>query len=352
MAYTHPNLTTPKPPSPSRPTSTRRVAILGFDAVLMMDIAGPAQVFGCANTILSYPAYSLSVVTRDGADPVTDTGLTIGTSDSFATMRASKSDWDDIVVPGGPGVDAILYDAHLQSFIRNMAHRANRVLSICSGSLLTAAAGLLDGRSATSHWERSAQAQNLFPQVHWHMDRIYTSDGKFHCSAGVTAGIDLTLAMLEADHGRKLALDVAREMVVFLHRHGGQSQYSHPLKAQSASNQKLGGLYAKIEAEPARNWTVSAMAHSVGTTERTLHRAFVRDTRKSPSQFVQDRRLGIARSYLEHSAMPIKDVARQAGFGDSQSMRRCFQNLLGITPTDYQRRFGVDPQGRESPGSE
>lgn len=227
-------------------------------------------------------------------------------------------------------------------FIMRAALVADRTLSVCSGSVL-AAAGVLDGKRATSHWERSDLVSHRFPQVNWQLDHIFTQDGKFHCSAGVTAGVDLALSILEHDHGRQLALDVAREMVVFIRRNGGQSQFSRPLQAQSTANQRLSELYSRIEANPAGDWTVQNMADVMGTTERTLHRDFVRDLKISPSRFVEQRRVGIARTYLEQSTKTLKEIAALSGFSTEQKMRRSFQKLLGVLPSEYTQNFGCNP---------
>ena len=324
-----------------RTKACRRVLILGFPNVLMMDIAGPAQVFGSANTLLGQCAYQIDLVTATGSDAVTDTGLPIGAKFSFENAPQA----DDFILPGGPGVNQLLYDTTTLAFIQRMAKTADRVISICSGSLLAAAAGVLDGKHATSHWERSEEVFQRFPGVNWQLDKIFTCDGRFYCSAGVTAGIDLALSILESDHGRRMALAVAREMVVFMQRHGGQSQFSRPLQAQSTSHQRLSDLYSRIEADPAANWTVQMMANLVGTTERTLHRDFRRDMNMSPSQYVENRRIGIARTYLERSPDSLKKIARLSGYVSEQNMRRSFQKLLGILPSDYRQRFGnVDPE--------
>ncbi len=222
---------------------------------------------------------------------------------SFETFEGA----DDFIVPGGPGVDHRLADRAIRDFLIRIEPAIERFVSICSGSLLTAAAGLLSGRRATTHWERAALAYQRFPDVPWDLDKIFTQDGKFHCSAGVTTGIDLALSLVEADHGRQAALSVAREMVVFMQRHGGQAQYSEPLKPQASSSKRLSALYSAIEADPTATWTVRKMAQMAGTTERTLHREFLAELQQSPSHFIEGRRLAIARDYLERSRKSIKE---------------------------------------------
>lgn len=309
---------------------------MGFDDVLLMDIAGPAQVFGSANKVLGQAAYAIATVTKEGCDAVTDTGLALRSDLSFVALPQT----DTFIVPGGPGVDLLLDDAELQAFLRRAARRSLRFVSVCSGSLLTAAAGLLDQKKATTHWERRGLAQERFPDVAWHLDEIFTQDGRFYCSAGVTTGIDLALSLVEADHGRQAALAVAREMVVFMQRQGGQSQYSAPLKAQTTSPKRLSALFAQIEADPAAPWRVTDMARTAGTTERTLHRDFLKAFGQSPSQFVEERRLALARQYLERSSKPMKQIATLSGFVTEQKMRRSFVKVLGILPTEYRQRFG------------
>jgi len=322
---------------PQNQTDRRRhVLILGFDDVLLMDVVGPAQVFGSSNKILGWDAYRIATATEDGRDFVTDTGLSMRADTSFAGVAGAS----DVIVPGGPGIDRRLDDLGLQRFLTRIQPETDRLISICSGSLLTASAGLLDGRKATTHWERTDLAFRKFPRVDWHLDEIFTQDGKFHCSAGVTTGIDLALALVESDHGRRAALGVAREMVVFMQRQGGQSQYSAPLRAQSTTSKRLNDLYSRIEANPAAPWSVRKMAEIAGTTERTLHRDFKREFSQNPSRFVEERRLAIARRYLENSRKPIKEIAFLSGFVTEQRMRRSFLKLLGTLPTAYRARFG------------
>ncbi|WP_198645422.1 helix-turn-helix domain-containing protein [Thalassobius sp. I31.1] len=312
------------------------VLVLGFDGVLLLDVAGPAQVFASTNKVLGWKAYDVIIATEDGGDIATDTGLTLRSDTSFATVVGP----DVFVVPGGPGVDHRLDDPSLQGFLTGIEPHVERFVSICSGSLLTASAGLLDGRKATTHWERTGLAHEQFSAVDWHLDEIFTRDGKFHCSAGVTTGIDLALSLVEADHGRRVALGVAREMVVFMQRQGGQSQYSAPLKAQATSSKRLSDLYNRIEQDPTAPWSVQRMAKIAGTTERTLHRDFTHEFSQTPSRFIEERRLSIARIYLEGSRKPIKEIASLSGFVTEQKMRRSFVKLLGILPTDYRDRFG------------
>lgn len=312
------------------------VLVVGFDDVLLMDVAGPTQVFASTNKVLGWSAYQVSIASENGGDVVTDTGLILRVDAKFATVDHA----DILLVPGGPGVARQIDNAVLRRTLVRVETRVDRFVSICSGSLITAAAGLLDGRKATTHWERTKIAHQQFPQVEWHLDEIFTRDGKFHCSAGVTTGIDLALSLVEADHGRHVALGVAREMVVFMQRQGGQSQYSQPLKAQATLSKRLGNLYNMIEQDPTAQWSVSSMAAIAGVTERTLHRDFTSELAQTPLRFVEERRLGVARTYLERSGKSVKEIASLSGFVTEQKMRRCFVKRLGILPTEYRDRFG------------
>lgn len=319
------------------PTKRRQsVLVVGFDDVLLMDVAGPAQVFASTNKVLGWCAYHVSIASEDGSDVMTDTGLTLRADAQFATVAHV----DILVVPGGPGVDRQIDNPLLRQVLVRMEKRVDRHVSICSGSLITAAAGLLDGRKATTHWERTSIAHERFPEVEWRLDEIFTQDGKFHCSAGVTTGIDLALSLVEVDHGRHVALRVAREMVVFIQRLGGQSQYSEPLKAQATLSKRLGNLYRLIEQDPTAQWSVSRMADIAGVTERTLHRDFTNELAQTPLRFVEERRLAVARTYFERSGKSVKEIASLSGFSTEQKMRRCFLKLLGILPTEYRDRFG------------
>jgi len=315
----------------------RSVRILGFQGVLLLDVAGPAQAFASTNKVLGWKAYDIAIATKDGAHVISDTGISLCADVSLDALVGA----DIFVVPGGPGVDQLLDDGALQGFFTALEPDVGRFVSICSGSLLTASAGLLDGRKATTHWERTDLAHKRFADVDWHLDEIFTDDGKFHCSAGVTTGIDLALSLVQADHGRRIALAVAREMVVFMQRQGGQSQYSVPLKAQATSSKRLSDLYTLIEQDPTAPWGVQQMAKIASTTERTLHRDFMREFGQSPSHFVEERRLSVARVYLEEGRKSIKEVASLSGFVTEQKMRRSFVRRLGILPTEYRDRFGA-----------
>jgi len=196
-------------------------------------------------------------------------------------------------------------------------------------------------RTPTCHWVRSPTLADQFPKVRWQPDAIYTIDGAFCCSAGVTAGIDLTLALVERDHGSALALSIAREMVVYLRRSGGQMQYSRPLAAQHAAGSRIAALCAAITDDPSLDWTVQSMAEFAHMTERTLHRHFLRDLKQSPSGFVMSLRLDMARAYLDRGAGSLAMVALSVGLKNEQTLRRAFAQHIGITPAAYRGHFSA-----------
>ena len=312
------------------------ITVVAITDTLLMDIAGPCQVFSSANQILKTPHYKTYVTTQEGKPVTTDTGIEISAHFSFDEMPPAG----DIIIPGGPSIDANLENQHLLAYLREATKSQRRIISICSGSMLLAAAGLLDGKQATCHWTRTPMLFDKFPKVRWRPDEIFTKDGNTYCSAGVTAGVDLSLSLLEEDHGRNLALDVARELVVFMRRSGGQNQYSKPLKAQAALSSKIRELCIAITENPIGNWQLCDMEAFANMTERTLHRHFIKEFNKSPSRFVEEMRLDLARTFLDHGAQNLEEVAQQSGFKNEQTLRRAFSKYLNITPVDYRHRFG------------
>lgn len=313
------------------------VTLLLFPGAALLDIAGPLQAFKAANDAVGQPYYALSSVSRDGGPVETDTGARLMADAAFDAVP----DRGDLLVPGGPGVDPASADSGLIARIQQSYPRHGRLVGVCSGALLLAEAGLLDGRAATSHWSRERQLRTTYPQVHWQLDDIFVASGDIHTSAGVTAGIDLSLALIEADLGPQTALAVARELVVYLRRSGGQSQYSRPLQAQTKASPRLASLCSAIAEHPERDWRVTDMSEAAGMTERSLHRHFVRAFGASPARFVESIRLAAACGALQQNRAPLGRVAETAGFRDVQSLRRAFVKQFGVTPTAYHRRFAT-----------
>ncbi|KAA0909464.1 helix-turn-helix domain-containing protein [Aquicoccus porphyridii] len=317
------------------PSRTRRVVVLLFDDVNALDVSGPAQAFDVAR-LHGRRMYHLRYVSLDGGSVRSSCGLTLGAEGTLGTEGFEG----DILVPGGSGVNALLTDQRVLGELRTRlaSDGDGRVISVCSGALVLAAAGVLDGRTATTHWSREPDTRR-FPRIDWNLDRIAVSGERVFTSAGVTTGIDLALAIIRKDGGHRAALTVARELVVQLWRTGGQSQYAMHLAGQIAGEDAFSRLIETVISEPARRWTLDDMAAEAGMNRRTLTRHFQAHLATSPARFVERIRVDHARGLLE-AELPLKRIAREAGFGDLQRMRRAFQRRYGVNVADYLATFG------------
>ena len=325
---------TDEPHSPPNPP--RRIEVLAFPDVQLLDVAGPLQAFATANDLARHrgaPApYRLAVVARGGASVVSSAGLGL----LAAPLPRAAAALDTLIVAGGYGVNAASGDQALLAWLRARAPRARRLASVCSGAFLLAAAGLLKGRRVATHWTRCAELARRHPEVTVEEDPIYIRDGNVWTSAGITAGIDLALALIEEDLGRAAALAVARQLVVFLKRPGGQSQFSAALALQQGDD-RFGALHAWI----ADNLSASIpeIAARAGMSERTFLRRYREATGGAPAKAVERLRVEAARRRLCESREPLKRVALRCGFGSEDAMRRSFLRLAGVLPQDYRRRF-------------
>ncbi len=315
--------------------SPRHIDILLFDDLNILEIAGPAQTFTSANE-LDREHYRLRYVSADGASVRASCGLELGVAKAARTGPGTQ----DLLIPGGRGVDRAMQDKRIRSLIANWTKpgRDRRVISVCSGALLTAAAGILDDRKATTHWGRQTQAVTQFPKVDWAIDQLYCIDGNIMTSAGVTSGIDLALEIVRQDCGASVALSVARQLVVYLKRDGGQAQFSDLLEAQFASHKQLGGLLDTILHHPERPWTLELMADHAGMTPRTLMRKFSAALGKSPHKFLERVRVKRASAALSAGA-PVNKAIEVAGFTDFQQMQRAFKRQIGTTVGTFRARF-------------
>ncbi|HEY3147488.1 MAG TPA: GlxA family transcriptional regulator [Dongiaceae bacterium] len=324
------------PKTPRFAPKPRRIEILAFDQVQLLDVAGPLQVFATANDLMRAgrrPApYEPSVV-ADGPMAVSSAGLGLATQPLPKTARPV----DTLIVAGGWGVHPACADARLVGWIKARAKGARRVASVCSGAFLLATAGLLDGRRAATHWSRCAEFGARFPKVRLEPDPIFVRDGNVWTSAGITAGIDLALALVEADLGHELALAVARQLVVFLKRPGGQSQFSATLALQQGDT-RFETLHAWIAENLRGDLSVGALANASGMSERSFVRHYRQATGMTPARAVEQIRVEAARHTLE-LGLPVKRVAARCGFGSEETMRRSFQRLLGASPQAYRERF-------------
>ena len=316
----------------------RKVNVFLFDGVNLLDIAGPVQAFTSAS--LSAPsAYSLRYISSDGRPVRACCGLELVADEALD----SQTDADDLLIPGGRGVDACLSDTALIAVIKNwLEERKNRrLISICSGALVLAASGVLDGCKATTHWSRATMARERFPRVDWQLDRIYVTGEQIFTSAGVTTGIDMALSIIRRDCGPETSLAVGRELVVQMQRSGGQEQFSASLAGQQAGDPALSRLVKLIVAQPADDWTLEAMAQSARMGLRSVSRKFNDHVGMSPAKFVERVRIDCARDLLL-GGEDLKRIAVMSGFGDSQRMRRAFMRHLGLSAAEYAANFS-DP---------
>ncbi len=314
----------------------RRVVVLAFDGVQSLDVTGPVEVFDVAARHRVTPSYRVEVVAPTAAPVTTTSGISINPARALADGRDAV---DTFVVAGGEGVHERLKDADLVAQVRRVARRSRRVASVCSGAFLLAEAGLLDGRQVTTHWGRCRQLAREYPSLRVQPDPIFVCDGNFYTSAGVTAGIDLCLALVEADHGRDLALSVARQLVVFLKRPGGQAQFSSHLSTQVADRDALADVQSWIADHLEEDLAVPRLAARAAMSPRHFARVFRSETGVTPARFVEQARVEHARTRLEESSAGIEEIARACGFGTPETMRRAFLRSLWVGPSEYRQRF-------------
>jgi len=320
---------------PSKLVGVRKVLIVVFDGVQSLDVTGPLEAFAHAQSADGEPAYEVRTASLGGQQVRASSGLRLVPDDALADFGRRPP--DQLIVPGGPG--ARHPDPELVSWIREHAGRARRLASVCTGAFLLAEAGLLAGRRVTTHWGRCAELAGKYPDLTVDPDPIFIKDGNLATSAGVTAGIDLALALIEDDLGRDTALDIARQLVMFLRRPGGQAQFSANLAAQSASRRPLREVQQWIAEHPEQDLSVSALARRASLSERQFARAFAAEAGVTPGRYVDQVRIEAARRRLEDSADGVEETARACGYGTPEAMRRAFIAALGVSPAEYRRRF-------------
>jgi transcriptional regulator GlxA family with amidase domain len=335
---------------------TRRIVLLAFPGAQILDVAGPLEVFSAATrwvapkTADARPAYTVEIVARDAGAFACSSGLRLIADRSLAETRGPI---DTLLVAGGRGIDRALANRSLLRWLRGAALRARRVASVCTGAFLLAEAGLLAGRRATTHWAWCDAFARRYPGVRVDRNPIFVRDGKMYTSAGVTAGMDLALALVEEDHGRRIALEVARHLVLFLRRPGGQSQFSAQLAVQQADREPVRDLQGWIADHPDADLSVPSLARRAAMSPRNFARVFRREVGTTPACFVERVRVEAARRRLEESAHGIEAVAAQCGFGSAESMRRAFLRTVRVAPSSYRSRFRAlpAPSGASSGGS-
>jgi transcriptional regulator GlxA family with amidase domain len=321
--------------------STRQVVIVLFDEVQSLDVTGPLEVLAGAGRVIQAAgsaarAYEIRTLSVSGEPLRTSSGLTIVPD---GRLEYAPDRLDTLIVPGGRGARAAVADARLLAWIAEASRRSRRTASVCTGAFALAAAGLLDGRRATTHWSAAEALARMYPRVTVDPDPIFVRDGSVWTSAGVTAGMDLALALVEEDHGRDVALTVARHLVLFLCRPGGQSQFSATLSAQQPAREPLREAQRLILEEVGGDHSVEAMAARAHMSPRHFARAFAAEAGITPARYVERVRLEAARRCLEDDTEPVAAIAAACGFGTAETMRRTFLRTLGVGPAEYRRRF-------------
>lgn len=306
----------------------------------MINVAGPWEVLGHANDLLGREAYALQAFGPTSGLTPTRYGLTLSgvqpLPDRFATPP------DTLIVAGGSPADPLPTDhAPVAPWLRKHHPRIGRLASICTGAFTLAAAGILDGRRATTHWMYLEALRTRHPKVRVVDEGIYVRDRGVWTSAGLTSGIDMMLALVEEDHGHALAMRVAKRMVLFLRRSGNQAQFSSALRTQELEPPQLRGLSAYVVEHLNESLSVERIAAQVGMSPRTLSRWCRRHLGKSPAEFVRDLRLAEARRLLEETSLPLKELAGRTGLGDQSTLWRVFVQDLGVTPAEYRQRFAA-----------
>jgi transcriptional regulator GlxA family with amidase domain len=339
---------------PQRPPNPVTVAFLALDGVQGLDVLGPMEAFAVAGRYGA--AYDLRLASAAGTPIRTHAGPELGPAVALADLPSSL---DTLVLCGGSEATMrqAWQDGAVVGAIRDRAPRVRRLVSICSGAFLLAATGLLDGRRAATHWQSAPVFRQLFPDVQLDADAIFVVDPPYYTSAGVTAGIDLTLALIEADYGSRVALAVARELVLFLRRPGGQAQFSAGMALSASGPKPLAALAARILDDPSgrrsgEGRTTADLAAAVAMGERTFLRAFRKATGTTPGRFVEEARLARAKLLLEQTADPLDRIAFDAGYGSVDGLTRAFRRAMGLTPGAYRARFGPvrpDDDARTSP---
>jgi transcriptional regulator GlxA family with amidase domain len=313
------------------------VVILGFNGVAGLDLIGPLEAFAAAQ-LEKQKCYDAKIVGLTARTFTAESGVFFRPH----AVLADKIDIDTLIVPGGPGLRNRAINARVASWIFKRAHRIRRIASVCTGIYGLAPTGLLDGRNVATHWRFTHDVARRFPKLKMDGDSLFRKDAKFYTSAGVTAGIDLALALIEEDFGTRVALAVARELVVFLKRPGGQAQYSEPLQFQTEAADTFGDLVTWMCGHLQQDLTVEALARRACLCARHFSRRFTKAFRRTPAAFVEDLRLNEARRRLSaNGATTIESIAASVGFRSADAFRRAFQRRFGVNPTHYRRRFQV-----------
>jgi transcriptional regulator GlxA family with amidase domain len=317
----------------------RTVVLVGFDRCQLLDLAGPADVFRAATLLGASPPYQTVVATPDGAAVRAENGIVLGADASLRRLARRRDSIDTVLVVGGLGVEEFAADDRALADLRRLSARARRTTSVCSGAMALAAAGLLDGYRATTHWASCRRLAERHPEVSVEADQIYVHDRDRWTSAGVTAATDLALALVEDDLGPELAHAVAGWLVVFVRRPGGQAQFSAQLLAEPARSPGVAEVQRWLPDHLAEDLSVAALAGRAGMSVRHFGRAFRAETGTTPAVFVESSRIEAARRLLETSDRTVAAIAAAVGLRHAETLHRAFQRRVGTTPDRYRQHF-------------
>jgi transcriptional regulator GlxA family with amidase domain len=324
----------------------RRVAVIAFPGVQLLDVTGPLEVFGATERYLALNkpgarGYAPEILAERAGPVLSSSNIGI-----VATGRLPRrpADFDTVLVAGGGGVKQAMTRRPLLTWLVRAQKDVRRLGSVCTGAFVLAAAGLLRGRRAVTHWESCRALEERFPGVTVERDALYLRDRGIVTSAGVTAGMDLALALVEEDHGREVSLAVARQLVLFLYRPGGQSQFSPQLRGQLAERAPIREVQSFITAHPDEDLSVAALAKRAALSPRQFARLFKAEVGLTPARFVESARLEVARRKLESTREAVGEIAARAGFGSAESLRRRFRDRLSLTPSSYRATLTRKPR--------
>jgi transcriptional regulator GlxA family with amidase domain len=311
----------------------RNVVILAYDGAQVIDIAGPTQALTTANEEGASPPYAVRIAAVSKGPIRTASGA------KLIAEALPRAVIDTLLVPGGPGVHRFRKDHRALAALRRLSIRSRRVCAVCTGAFALAQIGLLNNCRVVTHWRSCAQLAEEFPEIFVDPDPLFIQAGKIWTTAGVTAGIDLTLALIEQDHSAALATRVARRLVVYMKRPGGQRQYSAPLELQRAASAPYDSLVQMVASRPSAAWEVETLAASAGQTTRTFHRKFVAATGITPAEAVQKLRCELARTLLQTTRLKLAQIAEKTGFGSESRLHRSLKRQFGVGPRELRQRF-------------
>ncbi|MEV4198977.1 GlxA family transcriptional regulator [Micromonospora globbae] len=309
-----------------------RIGVVVFDGVQLLDVSGPVDVFDAAAR--RGAGYTVELIGWRSAQVRTSSGVRLAADRTLDEADAP----DTLVLTGADDLSALPDAADVRARLGRLVRPDTRLAAVCTGAFVLARTGWLAGHPATTHWRHAARLRAEFPEIDVRPDAIYVHSGRFSTSAGVTAGIDLALALVEADHGAGLAREVARELVVFMQRPGGQSQFSVRQDLPPSGDQRLRRVVDRVTADPARPYPVEAMARDATVTPRHLRRLFQQELGITPGRYLELARIEAARAFLEQGGT-VTEAARRSGFGSDETLRRAFVAAYGVPPSVYQRRF-------------